>query len=43
MVKKHAEEQQKLREIQETKRKDAILAATSLTNSMVDHLNVGYG
>ncbi|XP_021957866.1 biogenesis of lysosome-related organelles complex 1 subunit 1 [Folsomia candida] len=41
LVKKHSEEQQKLREIQEMKRKEAIQAATELTKNLVDHLNVG--
>lgn len=43
LVKKHSEEQQKLREIQEMKRKEAIQAATELTKNLVDHLNVGWG
>jgi len=41
MVKKHGEEQGKLREEQEVRRKEALAAANQLTQAMVDHLNIG--
>jgi len=41
LVKRHNEEQSRLREVQEKRRKKAIQAANQLTQSMVDHLNLG--
>jgi len=41
LVKRHNEEQSRLREVQEKRRKEAIQAANQLTQSMVDHLNLG--
>lgn len=43
LVKKHNDDLVQLREAQENRKKEALNAATSLTNAMVDHLNVGYG
>lgn len=41
MVKEHQIRQQLRREEQERRRKEALQASTSLTNALVDHLNVG--
>ncbi|ODN00529.1 Biogenesis of lysosome-related organelles complex 1 subunit 1 [Orchesella cincta] len=41
LVKKHNDDLAKLREAQENRKKEAMSAATDLTNAMVDHLNVG--
>jgi len=41
LVKKHNDDLVKLREGQENRKKEAMTAATALTNAMVDHLNVG--
>jgi len=41
LVKKHNDDLAKVRESQENRKKEAMNAATALTNAMVDHLNVG--
>jgi len=41
MVKEHEKKTQSLRETQEKKRQETLAAANSLTQAMVDHLNLG--
>ncbi|KAK5645547.1 hypothetical protein RI129_006847 [Pyrocoelia pectoralis] len=41
MVKEHQVRQSAKKESQENKRKEAVLAASNLTQALVDHLNVG--
>jgi len=41
LVKEHEAKTQALRQSQETKKAEALSAATSLTQAMVDHLNIG--
>jgi len=41
MVKEHQAKQSSRKEIQENKRKEAVAAASDLTQALVDHLNVG--
>ncbi|KAB0794444.1 hypothetical protein PPYR_11283 [Photinus pyralis] len=41
MIKEHQVRQSAKKESQENKRKEAVLAASNLTQALVDHLNVG--
>ncbi|NXN90404.1 BL1S1 protein, partial [Bombycilla garrulus] len=41
LLKEHQARQSERRELQERRRRDAIAAATRLTEALVDHLNVG--
>ncbi|NP_001017271.1 biogenesis of lysosome-related organelles complex 1 subunit 1 isoform 2 [Xenopus tropicalis] len=41
LLKEHQGKQTERKEAQEKRRKDAIAAATTLTEALVDHLNVG--
>ncbi|XP_069614473.1 biogenesis of lysosome-related organelles complex 1 subunit 1 isoform X1 [Ranitomeya imitator] len=41
LLKEHQAKQNERKELQEKRRKEAIAAATSLTEALVDHLNVG--
>ncbi|KAF2880293.1 hypothetical protein ILUMI_25889 [Ignelater luminosus] len=41
MVKEHQVKQTTRKELQESKRKEAVAAASDLTQALVDHLNVG--
>ncbi|NWU16497.1 BL1S1 protein, partial [Cephalopterus ornatus] len=41
LLKEHQARQSERRELQERRRRDAITAATRLTEALVDHLNVG--
>lgn len=42
MVKEHHAKQSKRKQEQEVRRKEAIETSNELTQSLVDHLNVGY-
>ncbi|XP_017197411.1 biogenesis of lysosome-related organelles complex 1 subunit 1 isoform X1 [Oryctolagus cuniculus] len=42
LLKEHQAKQNERKELQEKRRREAITAATCLTEALVDHLNVGY-
>ncbi|GCB78935.1 hypothetical protein scyTo_0016890 [Scyliorhinus torazame] len=42
LLKDHQAKQNERKELQEKRRKDAVAAATCLTEALVDHLNVGW-